>query len=88
MNVTARYRIGLVMNMPGRHLGVQDDLVRAGETEVKYLGLQMVEPDDYMKVVLHHGIPFIGEGTRFDRRQVSMPGNDLHVRYVAAIFRA
>jgi hypothetical protein len=30
-------------------VGVQDDLVEAGETEVKDPGLQMVDPDDSVK---------------------------------------
>ena len=73
--MTARDRIGLVMNVAGRHLGVQGDLVGAGETEVEYPGLQMVEPDDRMEVVLHHVVQFIGEQT-------------VLVGYPAAIFRA
>jgi hypothetical protein len=48
-------------SMPGRHLGVQDDLLGAGETEVEYPGPEMVEPDDCMEVLLHHVIAFIGE---------------------------
>jgi hypothetical protein len=42
---------------------------------VEYPGLQMVEPDDRMEVVLHHVVPFIGEQT-------------VLVGYPAAIFRA
>ena len=53
--------IGLVMNMPCRHLGVQDDLISAGETEVEYSGLQMVDPDDRMEMLWHHVVPVTGE---------------------------
>jgi hypothetical protein len=104
MDMTARYRVGLVMNMPGRHLGVQDDLLRAGETEVEYPGPQMVEPDDCMEVLLHHVIPFIGEpGQRIQLlifgKSVAPSSSDLvrdlwsspgmeKTRYTAAVFRA
>lgn len=49
------------MNMPCRHLGVQDDLISAGETEVEYSGLQMVDPDDRMEMLWHHVVPVTGE---------------------------
>jgi hypothetical protein len=40
---------------------VQDDLISAGETEVEYSGLQMVDPDDRMEMLWHHVVPVTGE---------------------------
>ena len=42
-------------------MGVQDDLISAGETEVEYSGLQMVDPDDRMEMLWHHVVPVTGE---------------------------
>jgi hypothetical protein len=53
--------IGLVMNMSCRHMGVQDDLISAGKTEVEYSGLQMVDPDDRVEMLWHHVVPVTGE---------------------------
>jgi hypothetical protein len=54
VNMTASQRIGLVMNMPCRHLGVQDDLFGARETEMEYAGLQVVDPNDRVEVIFRH----------------------------------
>ena len=59
--MTATYRIGLVMNMPRRHLGVQDDLLNARETGVENPGLQMVKSDDRVEMLLHHVIPLLAD---------------------------
>jgi len=40
---------------------VQDDLISAGETEVEYPSLQMVDPDDRMEMLWHHVVPVTGE---------------------------
>jgi hypothetical protein len=59
MDVAAADRIGLVMYMPLRREAVQDDLVEAGETEVEDPGLQMVNPDDSVTIMLHYTDPFV-----------------------------
>jgi hypothetical protein len=46
--------------VPRRHLGVQDDFISTGETEVEYPGLQMVDPDR-MEMLWHHVVPVTGE---------------------------
>ena len=51
--MSAADRIGLVMNMPRRHVGMKDDLIEAGKTEMEDPGLQMVDPDDRVKMMLH-----------------------------------
>ena len=53
MDVAAADRIGLVMNMPRRDVGMKDDLIEAGKTEMEDPRLQMVDPDDRVKMVLH-----------------------------------
>lgn len=53
MDVAAADRIGLVMNMPRRHVGMKDDLIEAGKTEIEHPGLQVVDPDNRVKMMLH-----------------------------------
>jgi len=54
VDMAAAQRIGLVMNMPCWHFKVQDDLLSAGETKVEYPGVQVVDPNDCVKVVFRH----------------------------------
>jgi hypothetical protein len=61
MDVAAADRVGLVMNMPRRHVGMKDDLIEAGETEMEDPRLQMVDPDDRVKMMLHELDPSVGE---------------------------
>jgi hypothetical protein len=61
MDVAAADRIGLVMNMPRRHVGMKDDLIEAGKTEMEDPGLQMVDPDDRVKMMLHGFDPSVDE---------------------------
>ena len=61
MDVAAADRIGLVMNMPRRHVGMKDDLIEAGKTEMEDPGLQMVDPDDRVKMMLHGFGPSVDE---------------------------
>ena len=51
MDVAAADRIGLVMNMPRRHVGMKDDLIEAGKAEMEDPGLQMVDPDDRVEML-------------------------------------
>jgi hypothetical protein len=44
---------------------------------VEYPGLQMVKPDDRVEVLLHHGVPFIGQLNGDLQLIVLRPGNDL-----------
>jgi hypothetical protein len=60
MDMPAADRIGFVMNMPRRHLGVKDNLIGAGKAEVKNAGLLMVDPDDGVEMMLHCSDPFVG----------------------------
>jgi hypothetical protein len=53
MDVAAANRIRLVMNMLCRHVGVEDHLIEAGRAEVKEPGLQVVDPNDCVKMMLH-----------------------------------
>jgi hypothetical protein len=53
MDMAAANRIGLVMNMSRRHVRVQDHLIEAGKAEVKDPGLQVVDPNDCVKMMLH-----------------------------------
>ena len=46
LGVAAADRVGLVMNMPCRHVGMQDDLIEAGKAEVEDPSLQVIDPDD------------------------------------------
>jgi hypothetical protein len=57
MDMAAADRIGLVMNMPRWQVGVQDDFIETGKTEVEDPGLQMVDPDDRVKM-MHCFNPF------------------------------
>lgn len=52
-DMTAADRIGLVVEVPRRHVRMQDDLVGAGQADVENFGLRMVDPDDRMKVRRH-----------------------------------
>lgn len=61
MNMTAAHRSGLVMNMSRRHVRMKDDLIETGKAEVEDPGLQMVDPDDRVKMMLHYLDPFVGE---------------------------
>ncbi len=61
MDMAAADRIGLVMNMPRRQVGVKDDLIEAGKAEVEDPGLQVVDPDDRVKMMLHYLDPFVGD---------------------------
>jgi hypothetical protein len=60
MGMAAADRIGLVMNMPRRHVGMQDHLIKAGKAAVEDPGLQVVDPDDRVKMMLHDLDPFAG----------------------------
>jgi len=60
VDMPAADRIGFVMNMPRRHLGVKDNLIGAGKAEVKNAGLLMVDPDDGVEMMLHCSDPFVG----------------------------
>ena len=53
MDMAAADRVGLVMNMPRRHVGMQDDFIEAGKAEVEDPSLQVIDPDDRVKMVLH-----------------------------------
>jgi hypothetical protein len=53
MDMAAADRVGLVMNMPRRHVGMKDDLIEAGKAEMEDPSLQVVDPDDRVKMVLH-----------------------------------
>jgi hypothetical protein len=53
MDMAAADRVGLVMNMPRRHVGMQDDFIEAGKAEMEDPSLQVIDPDDRVKMVLH-----------------------------------
>lgn len=59
MNMTAAYRIGLVMNVSRRHVRVKDNLIETGKTKVEDLGLQVIDPDDRVETMLHSFDPFV-----------------------------
>lgn len=59
MNTTAAYRIGLVMNVSRRHVRVKDNLIETGKTKVEDLGLQVIDPDDRLEMMLHSFDPFV-----------------------------
>jgi len=48
--MTVADRVGLVVKVPGGYVRVQDELIVAREPDMEYLGLQMIDPDDRVKM--------------------------------------
>ena len=55
-SMTAADRICLVVDVLGRMVRMQDELIDIGRIEMKYARLLVVDPDNGMKVMLTHGI--------------------------------
>jgi hypothetical protein len=53
MHMAAADRVGLVMDVARLQMRMQVDLVGAGQSDVEYLGLFMIDPDDRVEVGLH-----------------------------------
>src|SRR5579859_8624 len=52
-DMAAADRIGFVVEVPCRHVRMQHKLVGARQTDVKNLGLGMIDPDDRVEMVRH-----------------------------------
>jgi hypothetical protein len=53
--MTAADRIGLVVDMLGRMIGMQDEFVDIARAEMEDARFPVVDPDDGVKVMLAHG---------------------------------
>jgi hypothetical protein len=61
--MTAADRIGLVVDMLGRMIGMQDEFIGVRRVEMKHPRFAVVDPYDGVKVMLAHGlVPFMTVG--------------------------